>query len=630
MVFLALYSTECQHQQKLTIFLVSVDLQRHIIQLIPCTSVDVAMSALAGPPPARERNLFCCKPEIDFDTYLPPKDLFAGEVSAVEPNTVQNDYSFSNLKIFLQRFLFLSTNNLLSQVQFHQVFQWIFEKDGVDILAVITRGLRSPLMAVFARELFRSAIMSENVPLGRKVFKCGFRPRTLDLSIAFHCGNEAMVELICEAGVRPEVDAFSNFHILSWELYITTLHTLLAHGADPESFIIDRETGFPLIDAALRGSLNVVQLLLSRGARANLYLAQYYGTALQAAVFGGHLEVAEYLIQKGADINVPSVQQIHFQHSCNEDLVIPLLTPVQIAAMMDNVSLLQFLLQHGASALACPASAHPDFLHYHCRRVGSPASNIRQYEPQRNSRGLVYTALQYAAINQNLATMNLLLDIGAPPDSRVAPFLDDTPLQMATRLGNVEMYQLLWFWNADINASPAICNGRTAIQGAAESGSLEILLMLLEAGAQINAAAGSDKGMTAMQAACLNGHSLIVGILYAKGADLTVGPSPVGGLTPIQAAAFCGDIGLVRYLIDLGEDVNAPATEGGMTALLAAIKHRCLPLLELLVAAGRTSLPFTDETNDHYLYISYVLHLDKNNQHLLCLRDYVSVSSTFD
>lgn len=126
-----------------------------------------------------------------------------------------------------------------------------------------------------------------------------------------------------------------------WDLKVQVLPTLLAFGADPEKYIKDRETGFPLIDAARSGSLKAVKLLQSKGARVNLYLARYCGTALQAAASRGHLEVAEYLVQHGADINVPCVQQIQLPGYYNYEVLISILTPVQIAAMVDNVSFLR-------------------------------------------------------------------------------------------------------------------------------------------------------------------------------------------------------------------------------------------------------------------------------------------------
>lgn len=165
---------------------------------------------------------------------------------------------------------------------------------------------------------------------------------------------------------------------------------------------------------------------------------------------------------------------------------------------------------------------------------------------------------------------------------------------MAARLGNFELVQLLLQEGADVNAPPAVYNGRTALQGAAESGNWKILSLLQSAGAQINAPAGVNLGLTALQAACLNGHPLMAGFLLAHQANLYAAPSPVMGLTPIQAAAIHGDIGLMKDLISLGADVNAPATETTGTVLLTAMRHRLLSLLELLLEHGANINPIVD------------------------------------
>ncbi|KAL2822259.1 ankyrin repeat-containing domain protein [Aspergillus cavernicola] len=582
--------------------LVSGALRRSIVPSTPGTPLELAMRELAPQsdsnlPQLRVISYFPFEVKNDLNTYLPPEDLAIRNSSTRKPRTLRDKSPLSILKIFLQRFIFLSANNLLNQWQFNKVCDWIVEKGGVDILVFLCR-LGSPSMEVFAGKVFCSAVVSGNICLGRRVFQCGTHLQTDDpsqrqrwteyLSKAVYHGHEAMVELLCKAGVHPEVKNRWSWQD-DWDLRLPILHILLAFGADPERFITKEGTGFPLINAALNGSLGAVELLLNKGARIDLYLPRYYGTALQAAASRGHLEVAKYLIQHGAEIDVPHIPQIQLSHGFTLDFdteIIAVLTPVQIAAKMNNMGLLQMLLQHGASAMACPASAYPDIERYFSGQASEHWIRPWGYKPQYNSKRLVYTALQYGVINQNLKTSALLLSAGAAPDSQLAPGVDDTPLQMSTRLGNVEMFQLLWSWGADFNAPPAAYNGRTAIQGAAESGNWEILSMLRCAGAQINALAGAEQGMTALQAACLNGHSLIAGVLLAHGADLNTGPSSVAGLTPIQAAAAHGDIGLVRDLITLGVEVNAPATEAGTTALLAATEHKSLPLLELLVQHG--------------------------------------------
>ncbi|RAQ80695.1 ankyrin repeat-containing protein, partial [Aspergillus flavus] len=547
-------------------------LRRHFAPSSPGTSLETSMRELAPQSDSDLPQLYVgpvsrLGTKNDLNTYLPPEDLDIGYSSTTNPRALQGKSPFLILKVFLQRFAFLSANNRLDQWQFNEVFSWIVEKGGADILVFLCR-LKSPLMNVFARKVFCSTVMFGDISLGRKVLQCGVQLKTDDpsqrsrltdcLSTAIHGRHEAMVELLCKAGIHPEVNNRWSWRD-DWELQLPILHTLLAFGADPERFFTEEGTGFPLINAALNGSLKAVQLLLDRGARVNLYLARYYGTALQAAASRGHLEVARYLIQHGADTNVPCVMQIEISRYCYfDDEMIPLLTPVQIAAKVNNPGLVHMLLQHGASAMACPVSAHPDFKLYFSRRAEEDWNVTQRYKPRYDSRQKVYTALQYGALNQNMEIIALLMCIGVALDSRVAPYMHP----------------------------PAARNGRTAVQGAAESGNLMILLMLRRAGAQINEPAGAEQGMTALQAACLNGNSLIAGVLLAHGADLNLGPSSVEGLTAIQAAAAHGDIRLVRDLVTLGAEVNAPASEGGMTALLAAIKHESLPLLELLVQHG--------------------------------------------
>lgn len=415
------------------------------------------------------------------------------------------------------------------------------------------------------------------------------------LSMAVYNGHEAMVELLCKAGVPPKVD---HWAFLKWEFCLPILQTLLKYGADPESFIKEEEPGFPLIEAASNGSLGAVKLLLNAGARVDLYLPNHGGTALQAAASRGHLEVTKYLVQSGADVNVPDIELLrHHRWSIffNNQEMVACQTPVQLAAKVNNLALLQILLENGASAMSCPVSIRPDFEAI-CRYQATDFNWHRplNHTPRYNSEYAVYTALQYGVLCRNLDIVALLLFIGVTPDSRVAPDIGDTPLQMSARLGNVELVQLLLSSGADINASPAAFNGRTAIQGAAESGSWEILTILQAAGAQINAPAGEKFGMTALQAACLNGHSLMAGFLLAHQANIRARPSPLGGFTPIQAASAHGDIGVVRDLIKLGADVNAPATEMGSTALVVAATHKSLPLLEILVQHGANVNPTGD------------------------------------
>ncbi|CEL06899.1 hypothetical protein ASPCAL10068 [Aspergillus calidoustus] len=397
-----------------------------------------------------------------------------------------------------------------------------------------------------------------------------------------------MVELLCQAKVTPKIRTPWTWKAQPWEYRLPILRTLLAYGADPDSFVTEEEPGFPLINAAKDGCLDAVQLLLSNGATLDLSIPSHNGTALQAAVFEGHVDVAKYLITCGADTDVPYIStstELPYRFSLNQGRIY-LQTPVQIAAERDNTPLLQILLDYGACVWAYPIAVHPAV-----KRVASNTSSHELFGevdlgPWYKRGSQIYTALQYAAINQNLDMARLLLSRGIDPDSRIAPDIGDTPLQISARLGNITMSHLFLNSGADINATPDACKGRTALQGAAESGNLELLLLLQKHGAWIGAPAAKEFGLTALQAACYNGHSVIVGSLLAHGADANEPPASLGGLTSLQGAVSHGDMRLIRDLINLGAEADSPATYMGKTALLASVKHRSLPIVELLIQHG--------------------------------------------
>ncbi|KAL4887569.1 ankyrin repeat-containing domain protein [Aspergillus karnatakaensis] len=525
----------------------------------------------------------------ELKTYIPIRDANARELYTKDLGTLVKSDPLSAIKVFLELFVFLSTNNLFYQSELDGVCEWIVQKGGTDALVNLCM-IKSPSMTVFARRILCSAIGLGNIALARRIFQYAPFPEDpasrnqlgIDyLSVAVTRGQVAMVDLLCDilhkTGIPLRIE-----HWWTWdpryERHVCILRMLLNYGANPETFI-------------------AVELLLVAGARVDLYLPMAGGTALQVAVSRGHLELVECLMRYGADPNFPRFLS---PAEYPRQIIVPeaLEGPVQIAARRNDLILLQYLLDHGGLAEFCPIFPHHDVGQFSSLHVEDRLLDLTDTLPCK-SRHLTFNALQYAVLKQNVSMVSLLLSKGAIPDSRIARSTSGTPLQIAARLGNLEICQILMSYGANVNALPSTCDGRTAVQGAAESGSLQLLSALLSVGAQMNAPAGPKEGMTALQAACRRGHTLVVGYLLAQGADLNARPSPISGLTPIQAAATNGDARLVKNLIDLGVDVNDPQTEAGSTALLAATRHRSLPLLELLLQHGANA-----SLNGDYLYES--------------------------
>lgn len=125
---------------------------------------------------------------------------------------------------------------------------------------------------------------------------------------------------------------------------------------------------------------------------------------------------------------------------------------------------------------------------------------------------------------------------------------------------------------------------------AIDAGSIPIVRILLDAGAThlINRAKVTRyQGRTPIQAAAEGGHEAMVRLLLDLDADVNAPPSPCGGRTALQVASFSGHVGVVRLLIANGADVNAPAARlSGYTALQGASQAGEAEVVGILLQSG--------------------------------------------
>jgi len=175
-----------------------------------------------------------------------------------------------------------------------------------------------------------------------------------------------------------------------------------------------------------------------------------------------------------------------------------------------------------------------------------------------------------------------------------------TPLQLACLTGDLAVVQSLLSSSSSsspaevgglVNAPPSGYYGQTALQAACLRGHEEIVQILLENGADVHASGGNNSERNAFELACGTTTSYqerIVEMLLAAGA--VVNPPSVtryGGRTPLQAASEAGHVSLVRKLLELGADVNAPAsTSSGITALQGAVWRGHHAVVDILLQSG--------------------------------------------
>lgn len=237
-------------------------------------------------------------------------------------------------------------------------------------------------------------------------------------------------------------------------------------------------------------------------------------TLLQLASDGGHISVAQELIDLDADVNAQSEEYG---------------SALQAVARKGHKGIVKLLLEEDADV---------------------------------NAQGGYYSnALQAASINGNENIVKLLLKKGADVNAQGGYY--NNALQAVSIEGNENIVKLLLDKGADVNAQGGYYDN--ALQTVSAGGYEGIVKLLLEQGADVNAQGGEDNN--ALQAASTEGNEGIVELLLKQGADVNAQNEYYGNA--LQAASAGGYEDIVKLLLKQGVDVNAQGGEDG-NALHAA------------------------------------------------------------
>ncbi|KAH7007140.1 ankyrin repeat-containing domain protein [Ilyonectria destructans] len=345
-------------------------------------------------------------------------------------------------------------------------------------------------------------------------------------------------------------------------------------------------------------------------------------SGLQAAALEGETAAVEYLIDRGADINLPASpvdrwpdQEYH--RAIWKDTIIETdyaemadglraarfrerrLTALQAAALRGHTEVVDSLIEAGANS---QAPANTSGLITLLEAAAGPGAWTEKYvrSGQQDRRMSIFNKLLArsgsGAINRTDGTdstvlhrlirtapiqcLDLALRAGARTEDR-NPVDKMTPLQYAAMHGKFDAMELLIKYNANINAPAAddSKHGRTALQAALEdpfqfknllpfkrdklrsADEIESMAaLLLQHHARINDPAGKYHGRTALQQATSwkEPSAKIIAFLLIHGAEVNAQPAEVGGITALQGAAIRGDVQVARMLIARGADINAP------------------------------------------------------------------------
>lgn len=174
---------------------------------------------------------------------------------------------------------------------------------------------------------------------------------------------------------------------------VNKVKELIAHGVDCE---IENELGLTVLHwASLNGHKSVVEMIIIKGVNPDKVSRKgYKQTPLILAAQGGHIDIAEYLIKKGADMNTKDM----FGR-----------TPLSHSLEAGQLSMAKFLLNYGVNV--------------------NTKDDVSQ------------TPLHIAVVKGNFEVVKLLVEKGA--DVNAKNELGMTPQDLAKQLGKLEIAKLL-------------------------------------------------------------------------------------------------------------------------------------------------------------------------------------------
>ncbi|KAF6261824.1 ankyrin repeat-containing domain protein [Scenedesmus sp. NREL 46B-D3] len=220
-------------------------------------------------------------------------------------------------------------------------------------------------------------------------------------------------------------------------------------------------------------------------------------TPLTTAAITGAFEIAELLLQHGADLNLPRT--------------LDAARPIDIAVCMGQLEIARLLLEHGAEVKQGPLLVENT-------SAGAGGAKLPEQHPEM----ILLTTLR----NEHpvkARVVQLLLQRGAPLEEVWEP-TGETALSMAVAAGDVEVVRLLVAAGADLDACRAKEPLWPPLAVAAFEGKLEILQILLDAGADYTSYINEQSGYDMVQAAASCGQFEAVVKLVEAGASWRLSP----------------------------------------------------------------------------------------------------------
>ncbi|XP_015929424.1 poly [ADP-ribose] polymerase tankyrase-2 [Parasteatoda tepidariorum] len=403
---------------------------------------------------------------------------------------------------------------------------------------------------------------------------------------ALHCAVSSLYpkrKQVCEILIRKGAslneknkEFLTPVHIAADKSHFDVLDVLLKHGAKVNA--LDGLGQTALHRCAREGNVQACRILLSYDVDPSIISLQGY-TAAQVAS-----ENVQKLLSEPTTVNIDIEYQLLEASKAGDTEVVKKIlsshlpvvncrdvdgrqsTPLHFAAGYNRVSVVEYLLQHGADVHAkdkgglVPLHNACSYGHYEVAEL------LVKYGANVNVADLwKFTPLHEAAAKGKYEIVKLLLKHGADPSKKNRD--SHTPLDLVKE-GDQDVADLL--------------RGDSALLDAAKKGNLSRVLKLVSP-ENINCRDSQGRNSTPLHLAAGYNNLEVAEFLLEHGAD--VNAQDKGGLIPLHNASSYGHLDIAALLIKYNTVVNA-TDRWGFTPLHEAAQKGRTQLCALLLAHG--------------------------------------------
>jgi ankyrin repeat protein len=335
-------------------------------------------------------------------------------------------------------------------------------------------------------------------------------------------GNRETVELLIAAGVQmngKDNEGRTPLIMAAERGYADCVKALIAGGADLEA---EGSGGFTALAIAVKnGHAGCAEALIASGAAVDAKAAAWEGkTPLHLAAESGRRDIGDLLLAKGARANLTDERGR---------------TPLHLAALGDHQATAELLLAHQANANARATGGETPL--HSAAQTGSKgvaklllANNAEVNASMGGQTALHFAADEYTAalLLANQADVNARSDAGG------------TPLHRAAQNGRSKVAIILIAYGAQVSARSN--DGQTPLHMAAYEGHKDVAELLLANGAEVDAK--TDDGRTPLYLAVRKRHRDVAELLLASKADVNLKNGL--GRTPLHFASDNETANLLR------------------------------------------------------------------------------------